>query len=490
MPTDAPTEAGGGRTGSALAKGARGSGRALGSFARAVRWLGVATAGLLRRLARRTRTAIDAQGAAESGLARVIELHAVSAAGDALVAAALAGTLFFAVPVGEARSRVALYLLTTMAPFALMAPVIGPVLDRLRHGRRGALAATCAGRAAFALVISTALAGGGNALRLYPAAFGVLLLSKAYGVTRQAGVPRVLPHQIPLVKANARVALAGVVTSAVAAPLGVGLAWLTSPTWTLRLAAVVLFAGAVQALRLPRRVDSAAGEEPVDEMANGSPAAPSGPAGLRRGSDRRLRAMPHGLVTALRINAVLRAFSGFLTLFFAFLLRSHPLSGLSSTVGLGIVVAAATLGSFLGTVLGASLRDRAPELIVRLTLVAAAVSAAAATWIYGLLTVAATALIAGLAQTLGKLSSDAIVQRDVSESVRSSVFARSETLLQLAWVIGGGAGTALTTRGPVGMALGAAALTVTLAWVVRDGVVTRRRERSPHTSPNATSAAS
>jgi hypothetical protein len=41
------------------------------------------------------------------------------------VAVALAGTLFFSVPIGEARSRVALYLLLTMLPFALLVPVAG-----------------------------------------------------------------------------------------------------------------------------------------------------------------------------------------------------------------------------------------------------------------------------------------------------------------------------------------------------------------------------
>ena len=55
----------------------------------------------------RVRGLTHAGGAGESGLARVIELHAVNAAGDALIAVSLAGTLFFSVPTGEARSQVA-----------------------------------------------------------------------------------------------------------------------------------------------------------------------------------------------------------------------------------------------------------------------------------------------------------------------------------------------------------------------------------------------
>src|SRR5438105_14353374 len=79
-------------------------------------------------------------GAGEVGMMRLLDLHAASCAGDTLVTMGLAGTVFFSVPAGEARGRVALYLLITMAPFALLAPVVGPMLDRFRHGPRYALA--------------------------------------------------------------------------------------------------------------------------------------------------------------------------------------------------------------------------------------------------------------------------------------------------------------------------------------------------------------
>ena len=129
-------------------------------------------------------------------MVRLLDLHAVSCAGDTLIAIGLAGTIFFNVPLGEARGQVALYLLVTMVPFALLAPVVGPLLDRFRHGRRYALAATMLGRAFLAWLISDYLHGCG----LYPAAFGVLALSRAYGVARSrrrapaaAGGPRPVP---------------------------------------------------------------------------------------------------------------------------------------------------------------------------------------------------------------------------------------------------------------------------------------------------------
>ena len=80
----------------------------------------------------------------------------VQAAGDATITVALASTLFFSVPTHEARGRVALYLLITMLPFAVVAPVLGPALDRFRRGRRIALALTMIARAVLALVIATA----------------------------------------------------------------------------------------------------------------------------------------------------------------------------------------------------------------------------------------------------------------------------------------------------------------------------------------------
>ncbi|HEX2417137.1 MAG TPA: MFS transporter, partial [Micromonosporaceae bacterium] len=182
----------------------------------------------------------------EIGMIRLLDLHAASCAGDTLVAIGLAGTIFFSVPVGEARSRVALYLLLSMAPFALLAPVVGPVLDRFRHGRRYALASTMLGRAFLAWVISDNL----DEIALYPAAFVMLVLSRSYGVARSAAVPRLLPANLGLVEAGARASLFGTVAGGLLAPVGVIL-FQVGPQWTLRLSSVVFLAGMVIALRLP-----------------------------------------------------------------------------------------------------------------------------------------------------------------------------------------------------------------------------------------------
>ena len=143
---------------------------------------------------RRFRSFADADGAADTGLARLTELHAVNVAGDAALTVSLAGTVF-ALPTDEARGRVALFLVLTMAPFVLLAPLIGPLLDRFRHGRRWALGTTLATRAFLAWVLATAVVD--DSPWLFPAALGCLVASRSYAVARAAAVPRLLParHQ-------------------------------------------------------------------------------------------------------------------------------------------------------------------------------------------------------------------------------------------------------------------------------------------------------
>ena len=163
----------------------------------------------------RARRASHAQGAGDSGLSRLIELHAFNAAGDAAVAISLAGTIFFADP-GEARGPVALFLGLTMLPFAVVAPLIGPFLDRFSHGRRWAIGGTFAVRGLCCLVADAVAS---DSVLMYPAVLGCLVSSKAYGVARAATVPRLMPADLTLVKANSRISLAGLVGAAISGPL-------------------------------------------------------------------------------------------------------------------------------------------------------------------------------------------------------------------------------------------------------------------------------
>ncbi|MFC0628931.1 MFS transporter [Kribbella deserti] len=414
---------------------------------------GRATAGFTgragRATGRRIRGLTGAQGASESGLSRLIELGAVNAAGDTAMAVSLAGTVFFAVPSEQARDRVALFLLLTMAPFALMAPLIGPILDRFRHGRRWAIGATLGLRGFLVWSLAASMTGSVSPW-LYPAALGCLVASKAYGVTRASAVPRLLPQSITLVTANSRISLASVAGATVSAGIAGALAQI-GPAWSLRWAALVYTVGLILAIRLPSRVDS-----PQEEEMTGA-----------EGKAARRRAITAAVARAIRCNLGLRFVSGFLTMYLAFLLRDKPISGIDGAVLAGAVIAAAGIGNSLGTLLGSLLKARKPEAVVLVVLLADATVAVLVAIFYGLPMLITLGLIAGLCSSLGKLSLDALIQRDVPETVRTSVFARSETVLQLSWVIGGGCGIVLPLIPRLGFGFLAAVLVCVVILVVR-----------------------
>lgn len=441
------------------------------SWAGAVGRTTAATAGNLRRV---TRRATHAGDAGRSGLGNLIELNAVNSAGDALIAVALAGTMFFNLDVKQAQGQVALYLLVTMAPFALVAPLIGPALDHMRHARRIAIAGTMLARGLLCWGMAGAVLNK-DPLTLLPAAFGALVLSKAFGVSRSAVTPRVLPEGLNLVTANARASFCGVVAASVVAPLGAGLVALTNAGWALRIATVVFIAGGVLGVRLPSHVDTPEPEpEPDAER----------PPSAERARWRTLLRVGPAVGEAMRANAALRAFSGFLILYLAFLLRTksfiHPVS---PNIALGLLAAAAGVGGLVGTMLGSVVKARAPVAIVYGTLLVATLTAAVCALFFGLVAALAVAFVGALGQSLGKLGLDAIVQREIGEEVRSSTFAVSETIHQLVWVAGGLTGLTMSivaSNGHIALTIVAAALAMSLVSLLYRRATRRVRRRGEH----------
>ncbi len=432
--------------GAGAVRGVRRVGAAAG---RGARRTGAGSARAATYVARQARRASNAEGAGESGLSRLIDLHAVNAAGDAAVAISLAGTLFFQVPTNEARGQVALFLGLTLLPFAIVAPLIGPTLDRFSHGRRWAVGSTMALRAWLCWVLAGAVDEG--SLALFPAALGVLVASKAYGVTKAAAVPRLAPPALGLVKANSRISLAGMVGAAASAPLAVGLSVMGS-AWSLRYGFLLFVVATVLAILLPAHADDARGEERA----------------LLSGTGR--ARVPALVVRGLRCNAGLRLLSGFLTLFMAFLLRDEPFTGWTDRPELliGLVIGAAGVGNGVGVGLGNLLRDLRPGVVVVVTLLADAAAVIIAAVFYSLPTVLLLGFTAGVCQALGKFSLDALIQGEVPSRTRSSAFGRSETLLQLSWVVGGFLGIAMPLIPRLGLGVAAVVLLGVAAWVVAD----------------------
>jgi len=302
----------------------------------------------------------------------------------------------------------------------------------------------------------------------------VLVASKAYGVTRAAAVPRLVPRRFTLVKANARLSLAGIVGAAVSAPLA-AVAATFGAEWSLRYGFVLFVVATVLAILLPARVDGAHGE--VDAARGAAvpstvvgPVAPGpGPSGTRpmpadRGGRRTSRGrMPPGVAFALRANAGPRFLSGFLVMFMAFLLRENPIGEWRPEVLLAIVLGGAGLGNTVGIFVGSLLKRLDPSLLVVLALAADTVVVLVSALFYGVVVLGLLGLTTGLAQALAKLALDSTIQRDVPERVQSSAFARSDATLQLAWVTGGLLGIALPLMPRLGLGVAAGVLA---AWSV------------------------
>ena len=420
---------------------------------------------------RRVRAASRADGAGESGLTHLLWVHALHMAGDAMIAVSLAGTLFFAATTDAQRSNVALYLLVTMAPFAILAPVIGPLLDRLQRGRRWALGASLAGRGLLALVMAAHY----DDLLLYPAALGVLVLSKSHNVLRAAVIPRVLPQTLSLTSANARLSVFGLVTAGVFGAAAAGVAALFGFPPLLWCTAAVFVGAAVLAVRLPRHVDVPTGEETVEIPLSSEP--PTVPSRLPW---RRRTVSPH-VVIALRAEAALRGLGGFLTIFTAFLVQASFPDAWDASIALGAVAVAAGLGSFAGTALGTRLTTATPDRVVLWSAGGAAAVTVLAAVFYSFPLAAVVAGVAALTNALGKVSLDAIIQREVPERLRASAFARSETVLQLAWVVGGALGIALPPIGWLGFTVAAVLLGLAVAAILYG--VLRGRSRPPAPVP-------
>ena len=190
---------------------------------------------------------------------------------------------------------------------------------------------------------------------------------------------------------------------------------------------------------------------------------------------------------AMQANAALRAYSGFMIFFLAFILRTVHFPGTPDKLALGEMIAAAGIGGFIGTGIGSALRSRSPQAIVFVMLTLATITTALCAVFFSLWAALVVALAAALGQALVKLALDSILQREIGEEVRSSTFAVSETLHQLSWVAGGLAGLlmSLTNSGIAGLTFAAVGLGVALIAIV---LARRRRVLRGRQAPTQVSS--
>lgn len=380
---------------------------------------------------------MGAEAFSVSPFSRLARTHACSAAGDALFTIALADSLFFSIDPNDARWQIALYLLVTVAPFAVVAPWLGPAMDRLQGGHRYMMILSAAARAVIAVAVGKYI----DSFALFPLAFSMLVMGKAHHVAKSALVPGFVHTDEGLVKANSRLSIISAVSAGVIGVPGVILLRLGGPPWVMGLAAMVFFAGAVLGLRIGSTKVAADAPDKAEKAE-------------LRGA---------GVILAASAMGYVRGVTGFLTMLLAFELRGGvdpgPI-GVGVEVGhrirealgsarldlatggapkwhFGLVLAMLGVGGLAGAIASPRLRSHVREERI-LSGVLGAVGlfgllGALSGGIVGAMLVSFMVAVAGQA---GKQSFDAIVQRDAPKANLARSFSRFESRFQLVWVFG------------------------------------------------------
>ena len=402
---------------------------------------------------------------------RLARVHAAATATDAVIAVALAGSIFFSISPDAARDRLALYLALTMAPFAVVTPLIGPVIDRMPGGRRAMILVTNLGRLVVALLMIRHL----DTLWLFPEAFSLLVLQKSYAVAKSAVVPRYVPSESNFMQANSRLALISAVMSLVGASVGAALVFLGSPAVAAGAATVGYLVASAITLQLPRI--------PV--------------ASTRTTSTERSALRASTILLSASAMAVMRGAVGFVTFLLAFELRggeegldvSAPGAAMGGSVAsergidivgdpgaplwhYALVAAAAGLAAFVGVQIAPILRRRVVEELILLGALAVGLASAVLSAMTGGL-MGMMLLSGGVAITaaVAKLAFDSLVQRDAPDANHGRSFARFEARFQIAWV----AGAFIPVILPIPVRLGSSFVALVAAFALVSFIVGRRR---------------
>jgi MFS family permease len=379
---------------------------------------------------------------------RLAITHALMMGADAAMVVALADSLFFDIDLDAARSRVLLFLVLGFAPFLVVAPLIGPMIDRVAGGRRLVIQMVAVAR----VVLTVLMAVYVDALALFPLVFASLVLQKTYAVSKSAIVPSTVRSETELVEANSKLGLIAGLTGVVAVvPAAVFLQVAGAPL-TLIYSALLFGAAFVAATRLPPDVVAAeaADAEESREL---------------HGSSIELGAVA---------MTVLRGLVGFTFFHLAFWLRSQD----QGTLWFAAVVGVSALAAMVGNATASRVRLRVRE--ETMLTISLLVSAAAGLTVAVLGGPVGAVILAGVLNfmaALGRLSFESIVQRDAPGANRGRAFAVFETRFQLSWALGAFVAVAIQVSGALGfLAVGATAAGASfyLAGRRRDPGVTRR----------------
>ena len=328
-------------------------------------------------------------------------------AGDTAMAVALADSLFLSISPDAARTKVLLFLAVSMAPFAVVAPLVGPFVDRMKGGQRMVVVLVGVLRA-FVLV---GMASSLDSLTLFPLAFAALILGKTYAIAKSAIVPTTVNDESKFVESNSKLGqISGITGFVVAGP--VAALQLIDTRAALGLGVIAFLAASLNAYRLPKMAIQVGQSDAREKEELHSPS----------------------IVAASIAMRTLRFAVGFMFFHLAFWLRKE----IAGTAWFGLAIGLSGLATLGANFAGPYLRRRMRvEMMLFASLVFVVLIALFATWydrvVGGIVLVAAV----NAAAAIGRLAFEATVQRDAPDANRGKVFARFETQNQIAWVCGG-----------------------------------------------------
>lgn len=328
-------------------------------------------------------------------------------AGETAMALALADSLFLSISPDAARTKVILFLAVSMAPFAIVAPFVGPLVDRMRGGQRMVVLMVAILRAFVLIGMMKSL----DSLTLFPLAFASLVLAKTYSIAKSSLVPTTVVGSDGLVEANSKLGqIAGITGFVVVVP--VGLLQFISSQAALGFGVIAFLAAALNANRLPKSVVATT---PADAL-----------------ETEELHSA--GVVAAANAMRVLRGIVGFMFFHLAFWLRRE----IAGTAWFGLAIGLSSLATLGANFAGPYLRKKMQvQTMLLCSLVSVGVVGLGSAW-YGQITGGIVlAAVVNAAAAIGRLAFEATVQSGAPDANRGRAFSRFETQNQMAWVAGG-----------------------------------------------------
>ena len=344
-------------------------------------------------------------------------------AGETAMTLALADSLFLSISPDAARTKVILFLAVSMAPFAIVAPFVGPLVDRMRGGQRMVVLMVAILRAFVLIGMMRSL----DSLALFPLAFASLVLAKTYSIAKSSLVPSTISDPDGLVAANSKLGqVAGITGFIVVIP--VGLLQLISSQVALGFGVIAFLGAALNAKRLPKSVVATT---PADALETEE---------LHSAS----------VVAAANAMRVLRGIVGFMFFHLAFWLRRE----IAGTAWFGLAIGLSGLATLGANFAGPSLRKKMRvETMLLLALVSVGMVGIGTAW-YGRITGGILlAAVVNAAAAMGRLAFEATVQSGAPDANRGRAFSRFETQNQMAWVAGGLVPVIFAPAGWVGFAV-------------------------------------